>query len=129
MSIIILFYFIVNQINDSSISHTTLFGTFICVSRSSRQEMVRKKGALEISGKFTCVRHFFKKSCRTTAGEFSCEFCKNFKNTFFYRAPLEDCFCVSRYFITPYFNISVNPLQCGVAFLYPLKISENLKVF
>ena len=30
---------------------------------------------------------------------------------------------------TPNFTTTVNPLQAGVAFLYPLKTSENLKVF
>ena len=38
-----------------------------------------------------CVGLFFKKSCRPQA--FSFEFCKIFKNNFFYRAPPGNCFC------------------------------------
>ena len=31
---------------------------------------------------------------KTVAQVLCCEFCEFFKNTIFYRAPLDDCFCI-----------------------------------
>ena len=55
--------------------------------RSSHPDVLCKKAALKNSAKFTGKHlcNFIKKE--TLAQVFSCEFCKNFKNIFFYRTP------------------------------------------
>ena len=44
----------------------------------------------------TCARILFLITMKieTLARVFSCEFCEIFKNTFFYRTPLDGCFCI-----------------------------------
>ena len=66
-----------------SIVITGLWKTaFATKSRSSRPEVFFKRGVLKSFAKFTgkplCQRLFLK-----LAQVFSCEFCENFKNTFF----------------------------------------------
>ena len=53
------------------------------ITRSSRLEVICKKGIL---------RNFAKLKEVTLAQVFSCEFCEVFKNSFFYRRPLGNCF-------------------------------------
>ena len=57
--------------------------------RSSRPEVLCRKGVLRNSGKFTgkhlCQSLFFNKVALTQV--FSCEFCKISKNVFFYKTP------------------------------------------
>ena len=80
------------------------------IFRSDRSHMLFKTGVLKnftiFTGKYLCWSLFLMKFNKETPTQsLSCEYREIFKNTFF------------------------NPLQPGVAFLYPLKTSENLKVF
>ena len=107
----------------------------ICISRSSRLEVFCTKGALRNCAKFTekhlCQSLFFNK----VAGLRACNFIK--------KETLAQCFPVNfaEFLRTPFITehlwwlfleiqiksleILFNPLQHGVAFLYPLKTSEN----
>ena len=75
------------------------------LSRSSRPDVLCKKGILKNFSKFTgkhlCQSRFLMRlqtsglrfiKKETLAQVFSCEFCKISKNTFFYRTYLGDCF-------------------------------------
>ena len=48
------------------------------------------------------VCNFIKKE--TLAQVFSCEFCEISKNTFFFRTPLDDCFCILKEEIKRFLN-------------------------
>ena len=107
----------------------------ICISRSSRLEVFCTKGALRNCAKFTekhlCQSLFFNK----VAGLRACNFIK--------KETLAQCFPVNfaEFLRTPFITehlwwlfleiqiksleVLFNPLQHGVAFLYPLKTSEN----
>ena len=107
----------------------------ICISRSSRLEVFCTKGALRNCAKFTekhlCQSLFFNK----VAGLRACNFIK--------KKTLAQCFPVNfaEFLRTPFITehlrwlfleiqiksleVLFNPLQHGVAFLYPLKTSEN----
>ena len=107
----------------------------ICISRSSRLEVFCTKGALRNCAKFTekhlCQSLFFNK----VAGLRACNFIK--------KETLAQCFPVNfaEFLRTPFITehlwwlfleiqiksleVLFNPLQQGVAFLYPLKTSEN----
>ena len=107
----------------------------ICISRSSRLEVFCTKGALRNCAKFTekhlCQSLFFIK----VAGLRACNFIK--------KETLAQCFPVNfaEFLRTPFITehlwwlfleiqiksleVLFNPLQHGVAFLYPLKTSEN----
>ena len=107
----------------------------ICISRSSRLEVFCTKGALRNCAKFTekhlCQSLFFNKVASLRPAT-------SFKKRLWHR-----CFSVNfaEFLRTPFITehlwwlfleiqiksleILFNPLQHGVAFLYPLKTSEN----
>ena len=84
------------------------------LNRSSCPEVFCKKGVLKHFAKFTgkhmCQSLFFNKVAvlkkETLAQLFSCEFCKIFRNTFFYRTPLVAAFDLSHilWWLSLYYN-------------------------
>ena len=90
---------IIETIKEALFDHVIKF-------RSSHQRCSIKIGVLKNFTKFTgslCQSLFFNKVAglmpaallkkETLVEVFSSEICEIFKNTFFYRTPLDDCFC------------------------------------
>ena len=92
---------------------------FVKIVRSSCPEVLYKKGVLKDCTKFTgkhlCQSLFYNNVAglrlatllkKTLAQMFPCEFCKNFKNTFFYKAPPGGCFWIGFWIVNGSFSKS-----------------------
>ena len=70
--------------------------------RCSVKNGVLRKVYAKFTVKHVCQRLFLIKGRKkeTSAQVFSCEFCKISTNTFFYRTPLDNCFCFQLFHAT-----------------------------
>ena len=83
---------------------------FLEISQNSQKSICARVSLLN---KVTEACNFIKKE--TLSQRFSCKFCEIYKNTFFYRTPLDECFCNK-----------LNIISCGICLSFKSRHLELL---